>query len=99
MYGCRGGLEVTHQTAVRVVLGSIPGSCIVDVCFLALLLLCFYLFIYILFVTKIAIPFAMLIHKVYLTYCKLCDRLKTYPYTDLASLIHVSLSRLWYHLK
>jgi len=33
-----------------------------------------------------AIPFAMLIYIVYLTYCKICDQFKGYKDTDLASL-------------
>ena len=41
-----------------------------------------------LFVQKKSIPFAILIYLVYLTYCKICDRLLVYGYkdTDLASL-------------
>jgi len=39
-----------------------------------------------LFVMKIAIPFAMLINLVYLTYCKICNRLQRYQDTDSASL-------------
>ena len=34
-----------------------------------------------------AIPCAMLIYLVYLTYCKICDRLQGYKDTDLASLM------------
>ena len=35
---------------------------------------------------NVAIPFAMLIYLVYLTYCKICDPLYKYKDTDLASL-------------
>jgi len=35
---------------------------------------------------NVAIPIAMLIHSIYLTYCKICDRLKGYQDTDIASL-------------
>jgi len=35
---------------------------------------------------KFAIPFTLLIYLVYLTYCKMCDQLKGYKDTDLASL-------------
>ena len=37
-----------------------------------------------------AIPFAMLIYLVYLTYCKMCGRLQGYKDTDLASLMTFS---------
>ena len=59
--------------------------------FFALLLLCFYFFLskthYL--SQKYAIPFTMLIYLVYLTYCKICDRLEGYKDTDLASLIRI----------
>ena len=43
-----------------------------------------------LFVKHFAIPFAMLIYLVYLTYCKICGPLQGYKDTDLASLMTFS---------
>ena len=73
-----GGALVTHPLWVQEVPGSIPGSSKgFYVSFFALLLLCFYFFCqkthYL--SHKFAIPFTMLIYLVYLTYCKICDRL------------------------
>jgi len=53
-----------------------------------LLFLCFYfLFCQNIIYSHFANPFKMLIYLVYLTYCKMCDRLKGYQDTDLASFI------------
>ena len=83
-----GGAEVTHPLWVREVRGSIPGSrkgfyvwfflfcCCVFTCLSKTTL----------FVTNLAISFAMLNYLVYLTYCKIYDRLYRYKDTDLASL-------------
>ena len=68
---------VTHPLRVQEVPGSILGSgkgfC---------LIFCFIVVMFLLFVQKhdymsqiFAIPFAMLIYLLYLTYCKICDRL------------------------
>jgi len=59
------------------------------------LIVCFVVVVFLLFCPKshhssqkFAIPFAILFYLVYLTYCKICDRLYGYMYndTDLASL-------------
>jgi len=83
-----GGVVVKHPLWVQEVLGSIPGSGKgFYVQLFLLLLLCFYfLSKNTLLVKRFAIPFAMFIYLVYLTYCKICDRLKRYKDTDLASL-------------
>jgi len=69
---------VTHPLWLQEVPGSIPISGKrFYVLFFALLLLCFYFFVknthYL--SQKFAIPFTKLIYLVYLTYCKICDRL------------------------
>ena len=70
-----GGAVVTHPLWVQEVPGPIPGSCKdFYVWVLYFLLLCFYFFVQKhIFCHKI--PFTMLIYLVYLTYCKICDRL------------------------
>ena len=72
-----GGAVVTHPLWVQKVPGSIPGSGKgFYVSFFVLLLLCFYVLTKnTLFLQPFAIPFAILIYLVYLTYCKICDRL------------------------
>jgi len=72
-----GGAEVTGPLWVLEVPGSIPGSgkgIMFDVfCFVVVV----FLFVVqnTLFVTKYAIPIAMLSYLVYFTYCEICDRL------------------------
>jgi len=70
-----GGAVVTHSLGVQEVPGSIPGSgkgCYV--LFFYLLCICF-LFKSTLFVTQFCNSFCNVIFLVYLTYCKICDRL------------------------
>jgi len=82
-----GGAEVTYPLWVREVPGLIPGSgkgfdfwfgvfCVFTVCPKTHDLL-----------QNFAIPCAMLIYLVYLTYCKICDQLQGYKDTDLAYLM------------
>ena len=68
--------------------GSIPGSgkgfyvwFFLFCCWCVLLLVQIHIF-----VTKFAIPFAIVIYWVYWTYCKIFDRFEGYKDTDLASL-------------
>ena len=79
-----GGADVTYPLWLREVPGSIPGSskgfdfrfggfCVFTFCQKTHDLL-----------QNFAIPCAMLIYLVYLTYCKICDRLQGYKDTDLA---------------
>jgi len=72
-----GGAVVTHQLWVQEVPGSIPGSGKgFYVWFFCFVVDVFLLFVKnTLFVTKFAIPFAIVICWVYLTYCKIFDRL------------------------
>ena len=63
--------------------GSIQDFYVVAFCFV---LVGFLLSKKTLFTLVFAIPFAMLIHLVYLTYGPNCDRLQWYHDTDLASL-------------
>jgi len=72
IFSCVGSLEVTQQTLMREVPGSIPGTGQgFKFVFLLLLMLCVYFFVnYTLFVMNLAMLFAMLIYLVYLTYCK-----------------------------
>jgi len=74
-----GGAMVTHPLCVKEVPGSIPGSGKDFLC----LIFCFVVVAFLLFVQKHIIchtilqffPLAVLIYLVYLTYCKICDRL------------------------
>jgi len=84
------GAVVTHPLWVQEVSGSNPGS---GKGF-SVWFFCFVVVVFLLFCPKtnylskhFAISFAMLIYVVYLTYCKICDRLWGYKDTDLASLI------------
>ena len=98
------GAEVTHHLWVYEFPGSIPGSGNgFYVSFFLFYCCCFY------FLSKtrnlshhFAIPFAMFIYLVYLTYCKIWDRLWGYKDTDLSflrySLIDSDLSFLRYSL-
>jgi len=74
-----GSAVVTHPLWVQEISGSIPGSGKgFYVCFLVLLLLCFYFFVQKnIIYKKFAIPFTLLIYLIYmyLTYCKICDRI------------------------
>ena len=80
------GAVVTHSIRVQEVPGSIPGSG-------KAFYIWFFVVVVVFFCPKthylsqhFAILFAMLIYLVYLTYCKICDRLQGYKDTDLASL-------------
>jgi len=88
------GAVVTHPLWVQEVSGSIPdsGKGFYVLSFVLLLLSFYFLPQNTLFVKHFAIPFAMLIYLVYLTYCKICGRLQGYKDTDLASLILVTIS-------
>ena len=70
-FSCLCSPKVTHQTAVREVLGSIPGSG-KDFCLISVLLLSQTHYLS----RKFAISFAMFIRLVNLTYCKLWDDYK-----------------------
>ena len=82
---CLAGAVVTHPLWVQEFPGSIPGSgkgFIIDFLFC-----CWWVLLFVqTSVTYFAIPFAVLIYLVYLTYCKSCGRLQGYKDTDLASL-------------
>jgi len=89
-----GGAVVTHPLWVQEVPGSIPGSGKGFYVWFFGFVVVFLLFCpkthYL--SQKFAIPFTLLINLVYLTYYKICDRLKGYKDTDLASLtqnIHI----------
>jgi len=77
MFSWLGGREVTLQTAVQEVPGSIPDygmDCYVCL-FCVFLLFCVFFVQKALFTYILQSIFAMLIHSVYALYCKMCDRL------------------------
>ena len=90
-----GGADVMYPQWAWKVPGSIPGSGMgFDVWFC-----CFVVFVFLPFCPKthdllqnFAIICAILIYLVYLTCCKICDRLLGYKDTDLASLMLCILS-------
>jgi len=87
-FSCLGSLEVTHPTVVREFPGSIPDSNKdFYVCFFVLLLLCFSFFVQTLFVMQFAILFAIFIHLVYLTYCKIKSKNQKPYFCNLNSLL------------
>jgi len=71
---CLVGLEVTHQNAVPEFPDSVKGFYVVGFCFFIVMFLPFWSRKHHLS-WIIAIPFAMLVHLEYLTYCKICDQL------------------------
>jgi len=82
-----GGAEVTHQLWVREVPGSIPSSGKGFYVWFFVLEILLFVQKHIICHNILQINFAMLIYLVFFTYRKICDQLKGYIDTDLASLI------------
>jgi len=87
---CLAYREVTHQTTVQEVPGSISRSDMVSFMFV-FLFCCYFVFSFLIQKTFlswiVAIPFALLFYLVYLTYCKVSDQLKGYEDKYIVSLI------------
>jgi len=89
------GEVVTHPLWLQEVLGLIPGAGKGFYVWFFLLLLCFYLFSKNHFChTILLFLLQCYFYLVYLTYCKICDRLPWYKDTDLASLMVKIITKL-----